>query len=70
MIIMLDNYDFSKGIRNPYYEQLKKQATIQIDAGTAEYFKKQAVETGIPFQILINSYLADCVKQEKKLKWD
>lgn len=67
---MLDNYDFSKGIKNPYAAQLKKQATVSIDAGTVEYFKKQEAETRIPYQTLINAYLADCVKQGKKIKWE
>lgn len=67
---MRDNYDLSKGIKNPYAAQLKKQATICIDAATVEYFKKQELETHIPYQALINAYLADCVKREKKLKWD
>lgn len=67
---MLENYDFSKGIKNPYVAQLKKQATISIDANVAEYFKKQEKETGISYQKLINLYLEDCVKHARKLKWE
>ena len=32
-----------------------------------EYFKNEAIETGIPYQTLINLYLGDCVKNNKKL---
>ncbi len=66
---MRDNYDFSNGIKNPYASQLKKQITINLDAETVEYFKEQAEETGIPYQKLINFYLADCVKQKRRLAW-
>ena len=33
-----------------------------------EYFKDQSEESGIPYQVLINLYLADCVKQKKKFQ--
>lgn len=66
---MRENYDFSNGVRNPYAAQLKKQITINLDAETVEYFKQQAEETGIPYQKLINFYLADCVKQKRRLAW-
>lgn len=66
---MRDNYDFSNGIKNPYAAQLKKQVTINLDAETVSYFKAQAEETGIPYQKLINFYLADCVRTGKKLAW-
>lgn len=67
---MLENYDFSKGVKNPYVARLKKQVTINLDADIAEYFKKQAQETGIPYQKLINFYLADCVHNKKHLTWE
>ena len=66
---MRDHYDFSKGIKNPYAAQLKKQVTINLDAETVDYFKKQAEVTGIPYQRLINFYLADCVKNKRQLSW-
>lgn len=67
---MRDEYDFSNGIKNPYAKKLKKQISINIDDKVIEYFKKQAHETGIPYQTLINLYLADCVEKKKKLKLD
>ena len=66
---MRDYYDFSQGVKNPYASQLKKQVTINLDAETVDYFKEQAKETGIPYQRLINFYLADCVKNKRRLSW-
>ena len=66
---MRDDYDFSNGIKNPYASRLKKQVTINLDAETVDYFKEQAERTGIPYQKLINFYLADCVKQKRQLSW-
>ncbi|MBO4918660.1 MAG: BrnA antitoxin family protein [Erysipelotrichaceae bacterium] len=64
---MRDEYDFSKGIKNPYAKKLKKQVTINIDADVIDYFKKQSSVSGIPYQTLINLYLTDCMNEEKKL---
>ena len=64
---MRDEYDFSKGIKNPYAKRLKKQVTINIDADVIDYFKKQSSVSGIPYQTLINLYLTDCMNEEKKL---
>ena len=65
-------FDFSKAVRNPYAKKLKKQVTINIDSDVIDYFKKQSSETGIPYQTLINQYLAECMKEGKKLnlKWE
>jgi uncharacterized protein (DUF4415 family) len=63
---MRKEYDFSKGIKNPYVRKLKKQISIRIDPDTIDYFKKLADETGIRYQNLINSYLADCVARKMK----
>ena len=64
---MKEEYDFSKGIRNPYVKELKKQITIKIDVRNIDYFKKESLNTGIPYQTLINMYLSDCVKNKRKL---
>ena len=68
---MKDNYDFSKGRRNPYAKRLKKQVTIRLDEPTLDYFKELAEDTGIPYQTLINLYLRDCAQAKKKpsMKW-
>lgn len=65
---MKNEYDFSNAHKNPYVKRLKKQVTINLDADTVEYFKKQADDSGIPYQTLINLYLSDCVTQRKKLQ--
>jgi predicted DNA binding CopG/RHH family protein len=65
---MRDEYDFSNGKPNPYYNKMKQQITIRIDVRTLDYFKTQAEKTGIPYQQLINFYLSDCAKNEKELR--
>ena len=65
---MREEYDFSNARKNPYTKRLKKQITINIDADTIEYFKSMASVSGIPYQTLINLYLADCVAHKKKLQ--
>lgn len=66
--IMREEYDFSKGKKNPYIKKQKKQITINIDSDTVDYFKVQADNTGIPYQTLINLYLSECAVQEKQLE--
>lgn len=69
---MLDEYDIKNlnPRKNPYAKKLKKQISINIDSSVIDYFKQQANETGIPYQTLINLYLADCAEKKKKLKLD
>lgn len=64
---MREEYDFTKGRKNPYASRIRKQITINLDETAIDYFKKMAVETGIPYQTLINLYLADCVKNKRKI---
>ena len=54
--------------KNPYSNRLKKQITINIDNDTVDYFKSLSESTGIPYQTLINLYLADCAKNKKQLQ--
>jgi predicted DNA binding CopG/RHH family protein len=56
-----------KGVRNPYAKVLKKQITIRLNANTIDYFKKMAEEMGIPYQVLIDSYLTECAMARRKL---
>ena len=60
---MRKEYDFSHSVRNPYIRKLKKAISIRIDPDTIGYFKKIAEETGIPYQNLMNHYLADCASK-------
>lgn len=66
---MRDEYNFAEmeGRKNPYSSRLKKQVTIRLGEDVVDYFKKLAVETGIPYQNLINLYLRDCVVNGRKL---
>ena len=68
---MRKEYDFTNSIKNPYANKVKKQISIRIETNTITYFKKLSKEVGIPYQNLINSYLAECAQQHKKpeLKW-
>ncbi|MBE9012484.1 BrnA antitoxin family protein [Pseudanabaenaceae cyanobacterium LEGE 13415] len=68
---MKDDYDFSESVKNPYIKKLKKQVTIRLEEEVVEYFKSLAEETGISYQSLINLYLQDCVKSQRKpsLEW-
>ena len=66
---MKDNYNFSKGIKNPYAKKLKKQITIRIDVEAIEYFKEQAADVGISYQNLINLYLRDCAEKKRRLSF-
>ena len=63
---MLDNYDFSNSVGNPYVSHLKKPITIRIENETINYFKDLSNETGIPYQTLMNLYLSQCAKEHRK----
>ncbi len=65
---MREEYDFSDAVKNPYTAKLKKQITINLNTETIDYFKNEAKSTGIPYQILINLYLADCAEKKKKIE--
>jgi len=69
---MKEEYDFSNARPNPYAKKLKSQITINLDVETINYFKEQAVTSGIPYQTLINLYLGDCARNKRQLKlaWD
>ena len=56
---------------NPYAKKLKKQVTIRLEEDVVDYFKALAEETDIPYQTLINLYLKDCMKAQRKpsLEW-
>lgn len=70
---MKDHYNFGKmkSRKNPFANKLKKQITIRIATDTLEYFREMANETGVPYQNLIDSYLADCASSHRRLntKW-
>jgi predicted DNA binding CopG/RHH family protein len=63
---MKDEYDFSDSVKNPYSQGLNKSKTISLEDDVILYLKKLAKETGIPYQNLINLYLRDCVRTQRK----
>ena len=64
---MREEYDFSGSVPNPYSNKLKKQVTVRLEEEIVDYFKALSEETEIPYQTLINLYLKDCVKAQRKL---
>ncbi len=69
---MRKEYDFSKGAKNPYTDKTKVVITIRLEKGVIRYFKDLSEKLGTPYQILINSYLSECVAKKKtpKTTWD
>ncbi|MCL4831266.1 MAG: BrnA antitoxin family protein [Caldilineaceae bacterium] len=65
---MRDEYDFSNSKPNPYAQKLRRPVTIRLGVDVIDYFRTQAEETGIPYQTLINLYLKDCVRTQRKLE--
>ena len=47
--------------------EAKKSTTIRLKTSTIMYFQLMSQETGIPYQTLINMYLDDCAKTERKI---
>ncbi len=68
---MRDEYDVKNlnPRKNPYAGKTKRQVTININTDTIDYFKEMSSETGIPYQVLINMFLDECVKEKKKIQF-
>jgi predicted DNA binding CopG/RHH family protein len=66
-------YDLSKMKSRPnrFAARLTRQVTIRMGIPIINYFKELAAQTGIPYQTLINLYLADCMGSGRTLsiKW-
>ncbi|MEO1145471.1 MAG: antitoxin [Cyanobacteria bacterium J06638_22] len=67
---MREEYDFGTSVQNPYIKKLKTQITIQLEEETVDYFKKMSEETKIPYPTLINLYLQDCVRSQRRLSME
>ena len=63
---MRDEYDFADAVKNPYVRPAKTAVTIRLDSATVDYFKGLSEEVNLPYQTLINSYLADCAAKKVK----
>lgn len=66
---MKTEYDLSKmqSRKNPYASKLKKPVSMRLSEDVVIYFKKMAVDAGVPYQSLINLYLRDCVIKHRKV---
>lgn len=66
---MKKEYDLSKlkSRKNPYASKLKKSVTMRLSEDIISYFKDMSVESGVPYQSLINLYLRDCVLHHRKV---
>ncbi len=66
---MKKEYDLSKlqSRKNPYASKLKKSVTMRLSEDIISYFKEMAIESGVPYQSLINLYLRDCVLNQRKI---
>ena len=54
---MLDEYDFSGGVRGRFYEPKKIPVSLRLDNDIVLFFKKLASEKKVPYQTLINALL-------------
>jgi len=54
---MLEEYDFSGGVRSRFYEPQKIPVALRLDNDIVLYFKKLAHEKKVPYQTLINALL-------------
>jgi uncharacterized protein (DUF4415 family) len=65
---MKAEYDLAKmkSRKNPYAKALKQQS-VSVEDDVIEYFKTMANQTGLSYQDLINLYLRDCIKQQRKI---
>ena len=52
--------------KHPHASTLKRHVTIRLDDDPIGYFKSLAVDTGIPYQTLINLDLRECAAKKKK----
>jgi predicted DNA binding CopG/RHH family protein len=60
---MLEEYDFSDGVRGRFYEPKKIPVSLRLDNDIVLFFKKLASEQKVPYQSLINSILRKKVQE-------
>jgi len=61
---MLDEYDFSDGIRGRFYKPKKIPTSMRLDNDILIFLKKQASEKKIAYQTLINNLLREYMQKE------
>ena len=71
---MRKEYDFTNAIKNPYAKKLKKKISMNVDEDVIDYYKKESISTGVPYQTLMHLTLKQCADSNKKLqvslKWE
>ena len=63
---MRKEYDFSKGIKNPYVRQKKTAVTIRLDQAAVAYFKQLSEQMNLPYQTWMTLSLTDCAQRQVK----
>lgn len=66
---MQAEYDFTDASPNPYAEKLRRPVTMNLDMFAVDYFKRESDRTGIPYQRLINLYLVQCAREQKRVEF-
>ena len=61
---MLDEYDFSDGVRGRFYKPKKIPTSMRLDNDILIFLKKQASEKKIAYQTLINNLLREYMQKE------
>ncbi|GHV47716.1 hypothetical protein FACS1894204_11420 [Synergistales bacterium] len=56
---MKAEYDFSSGVKNPYYKELHRDVTIPVDLYLYEHFERIAKEKGVSVNRIINHCLGE-----------
>lgn len=59
------NYEkvYEESRANPYAKKLLKTVTMNFDVDVIGYFKSERARTDVPYQTLINLYLAQCAEE-------
>lgn len=69
---MRDNYDFSKSIKNPYYDRLKNSSkkqllTLFLDEEIVTWYKKNKEYHQTEINNLLKEYIKNGIKKEEKV---
>jgi predicted DNA binding CopG/RHH family protein len=66
---MKAEYDFSNGVKNPFYAKLHKDVTVSVDLYLIERLEKIAAEKGVSVQRVINHILDEYTLPKKSLRF-
>ena len=67
---MLDEYDFSDGVRGRFYQPKKIPTSMRLDIDVLLFLKKQASEKKIAYQRLINSLLHEYMQGNLRVHFE